>query len=91
MNAGQLKRNGLAVRPLDIPKRRTMIVKTLFILVSLPVIFLAIVGSIYLFNIKPTPSMAEHCPRVVRYENGLLVCIVPMQAEDDNLMIVRGE
>jgi len=68
-----------------------MIVKTLFILISLPVLFLAVVGSIYLFNIERQPTLTEHCPRVVRYEDGSLVCIVPMQAEDDNLMIVRGE
>jgi len=55
------------------------------------VLFLAVVGSAFLLGVDRQPVSTEHCPRVVRYEDGSLVCIVPMQAEDDNLMIVRGE
>lgn len=72
-----------------------MVVKTILtviIIAHLSVLaFFALVGALFLYNVNHAPTTAENCPRVVRYEDDTLACIVPMQAEDDNIMIVRGE
>lgn len=64
---------------------------TIVIMILSGLTFLALVGYLYLYNVDRSPTTAENCPRIVHYEDDTLACVIPMQAEDDNLMIVRGE
>lgn len=58
-------------------------------LVTSGLVFLAVVGAAFLFTTEQTPVEAtDTCDEITRY-NGKLMCMVQLQAEDDNITIIK--
>lgn len=54
------------------------------------VVFYALIGAIYMHTVKPTYTGVTTCDKINRIE-GQLYCMGLMYAEDDNIMLLRGE
>ena len=55
------------------------------------VVYYAVVGAVFIHSTKPIGAKTEHCPRIVRYEDDTLACIIDITDDTKPITIMRGE
>lgn len=70
--------------------KRTLALQVMVFIVTLGVLWFAMIGALYLFATDKSATEVQGCDRIQAHDEQLW-CMASMEYEDDNIMVIRGE